>query len=205
MIRVGAANEDTPTGTVDVVVVVVVVTYEKPEASSPYWESVFVTLTATPVTAECADVLHVILVALTTVTPVHAAVPMSTVAPARNPVPVMVTEVSPASSPELGETDDTVGAGTYVYAFAPVPDRESLFVTTTSTCPPARAPVVHVIEVGPTTVTEAQATPPTLTVAPALKPVPETVTAVAPTAGPDEGTTCDTVGAGYTTVTTPAT
>ena len=51
-------------------------------------------------------------VALTTVTPVHAVdEPMVTVAPARNPVPVIVTFCRPATSPEVGVIAVTVGAG----------------------------------------------------------------------------------------------
>jgi hypothetical protein len=50
-------------------------------------------------------------VALTTFTPVAALPPKLTVAPVRNPVPVMVTAVPPAGRPLAGETDVTVGAG----------------------------------------------------------------------------------------------
>ena len=60
--------------------------------------------------AAWADVVAVIEVALTTVTPVAATPPMVTeVAPVR-PVPVMVTEVPPVIVPLLGEIAVTVGA-----------------------------------------------------------------------------------------------
>jgi hypothetical protein len=53
----------------------------------------------------------VIDVLFTTVTPVAAVPPMFTVAPARKPVPVMVTAVPPLVGPVLGVIDVTVGAG----------------------------------------------------------------------------------------------
>ena len=53
----------------------------------------------------------VIDVLLTTVTPVAAVPPRLTVAPARNPVPVIVTGVPPLAGPELGAIELTVGAG----------------------------------------------------------------------------------------------
>ena len=69
-------------------------------------------------------------------------------------------------------------------------------VTSTSTTPAAWAPVVHVNDVGPTTVTDVHATPPTVTVAPAANPVPVIVTDVPPPVGPLAGEIPDTVGAG---------
>jgi hypothetical protein len=53
----------------------------------------------------------VIDVALTTVTLVAAVPPNFTVAPERNPVPVIVVAVPPAAGPEAGAIDVTVGAG----------------------------------------------------------------------------------------------
>jgi hypothetical protein len=50
-------------------------------------------------------------VAPTTFTFVAAVPPMVTVAPVRNPVPVIVTAVPPAVVPEVGEIDVMVGAG----------------------------------------------------------------------------------------------
>ena len=47
----------------------------------------------------------------TTVTPVAAVPPRLTVAPAKNPVPVMETTVAPLIVPEFGEMEVTVGAG----------------------------------------------------------------------------------------------
>ena len=66
------------------------------------------------VPAACAAVVAVIDVLLTTVTPVAAVPPRLTVAPARKPVPVMVTAVPPLAVPELGLIELTVGAGLVV-------------------------------------------------------------------------------------------
>lgn len=54
--------------------------------------------------------MHVIEVADTTVTLVHAAPPTVTVAPVRKLVPVIVIAVPPALVPDVPETPDTVGA-----------------------------------------------------------------------------------------------
>jgi hypothetical protein len=69
---------------------------------------VTVTVTAP---AACAGVVAVIEVLLTTFTLVAADPPRVTVAPARNPVPAIVTEVPPFAEPELGVIEVTVGAG----------------------------------------------------------------------------------------------
>jgi len=50
-------------------------------------------------------------VLLTTFTPVAAVPPKLTVAPDKNPLPMIVTAVPPAVEPEVGETPVTVGAG----------------------------------------------------------------------------------------------
>ena len=71
----------------------------------------------------------------------------------------------------------------------------SELVTTTSTAPAAWAAVVAVSEVLLTTVTLVAAVPPRLTVAPAAKPVPVTVTAVPPLLVPELGEIALTVGA----------
>lgn len=47
-----------------------------------------------------------------TVTDVQETPPMATIAPARKPVPVIVTDVPPVAGPDVGEIDATVGAGT---------------------------------------------------------------------------------------------
>jgi hypothetical protein len=147
----------------------------------------------------------VIDVELTTLTSVHAEVPIRTVAPAAKPVPVIVTFCRPATSPDVGEIAETVGAGIYVNNPTPVLDRVSVFVTTMFAAPLGRAGEVQVIEVDETTTTEVQLAPPTDTVAPARNPVPVIVMFVLATAGPDTGDTETTVGAGCTTVMTPAT
>ena len=57
-----------------------------------------------------AGVVQVMVVAATT-TEVAAVPPMATVAPARNPLPVMVIAVPPATGPRPGVTAVMVGAG----------------------------------------------------------------------------------------------
>ena len=69
----------------------------------PCWPSVLVTTTFTA-PAACAGVVAVMLVALPTFTLVAGEPPRLTVAPAKKPVPVIVTEVPPASGPDPGET-----------------------------------------------------------------------------------------------------
>ena len=56
-------------------------------------------------------VVAVILVALTTITPVAAVPPMVTVAPVTKAVPVIVTPVPPAVGPLPGEIEVTDGGG----------------------------------------------------------------------------------------------
>ena len=73
----------------------------------------------------------------------------------------------------------------------------SVLVTTTLTAPAAWAGAVAVIVVLFTTVTPGADVPPSLTVAPARKPVPLMVTAVPPVEGPVFGVIDVTVGAGF--------
>ena len=81
-----------------------------PLFSGPVCESVLVTTTLTA-PAVCAGVVAVMEVELTTVTLVAAVPPNVTVAPLKNPVPVIVTDVPPLVLPEVGEIAVTVGAG----------------------------------------------------------------------------------------------
>ena len=76
----------------------------------PLWASVLVTTTLTA-PAAWAAVVAVMVVLFATVTLVAAVPPSFTVAPARKPVPVMLTAVPPAVVPELGAIVVTVGAG----------------------------------------------------------------------------------------------
>ena len=78
--------------------------------SVPLWVFVLVTTTLTA-PAAWAAVVAVIEVPLTTVTVLAAVPPNLTVAPARKPVPVMVTAVPPLTDPDPGEIAVTVGAG----------------------------------------------------------------------------------------------
>src|SRR5688500_15193298 len=84
----------------------------------------------------------------------------------------------------------------YVNAFALLPLCPFEFVTATSTVPALCAGVVAVIVVLLVTTTPLAAVPPTVTVAPAAKPVPVIVICVPPVVGPDVGETVETVGAG---------
>lgn len=93
--------------------------------------------------------------------------PTLAVAPVRNPVPVMVRDVLPAVGPEVGETDETVGAALKVKALESVPVIVSGLVTTTLTVVPAVPEgVVQVIDVALATLGDVQVFPPTVTVAP---------------------------------------
>ena len=76
----------------------------------PLWASVFVTTTFTA-PAAWAAVVAVIVPLFTTVTPVADVPPNLTVAPVRNPVPVILTGTARRGLPEVGEIDLTVGAG----------------------------------------------------------------------------------------------
>jgi hypothetical protein len=67
------------------------------------------------VAADSGGVTHVIDVALTTTTFDADTVPSFTVAPAINPVPVIVTFVPPVVGPAEGLIDVTTGIGLYVY------------------------------------------------------------------------------------------
>ena len=77
-----------------------------------------------------------------------------------------------------------------------VPDCRSVLVTTTFKVPGACAGVVAMIDVALTTVTPVASVPPNVTVAPARKPVPVSVTGVPPPWEPLFGETAVTVGAG---------
>ncbi len=69
-----------------------------------------VTTTSTAPTV-CAGVKQVIEVAETTTTEVALAPPNVTVAPDKNPVPVIVVAVPPVVTPDETEREVTVGAG----------------------------------------------------------------------------------------------
>jgi hypothetical protein len=124
--------------------------------------------------------------------------PIFTVAPERNPVPVIVTAVPPEVAPDVGEIAVTFGAGfTKVYPSDSVPLWLSVFVTTALALPEECDGVFAVIEVLLATVTEVADVPPTFTVAPERKPVPVMVTDVPPEVLPDVGEIELTVGAGF--------
>ena len=108
--------------------------------------------------------------------------------------PVMVTLVCPAVGPLVGETEVTVGAATYmnIEFAALVPPG---VVTKTLAVSALPAGVVQVTEVAETTLTDAQAEPPTeMPVAP-VKLVPVMVMDVPPAVEPLVGETAVTVGA----------
>jgi hypothetical protein len=128
---------------------------------------------------------------------VAASRPKSTIDPATNPVPVMVTVVPPPLGPVLGLTDVTVGTGSNVNRSAAlVAEVPPVVVTVTSAVPAVSAGAVAVIEVAELTVTSVAACPvPNETVDPATKLVPVIATDVPPAVGPDDGLTAVTVGA----------
>jgi len=69
----------------------------------------------------CGPVAAVIRVLLTTTTEVAGAPPSVTVAPGRNPVPVIVIGVPPAVEPDCGATPAIVGLTTAGKMQAPAP------------------------------------------------------------------------------------
>ena len=83
-------------------------TYVNPFAKLPLCDPTFVTVTVTA-PALPAGVVAVIVVLFTTVTLVAAPLPNVTVAPAAKFVPVIVTDVPPATGPLFGLTLLTVG------------------------------------------------------------------------------------------------
>ena len=74
----------------------------------PVWVSGLVTTTGT-VPAACAGVVAIMVVLVTAVT-VAAVPPNVTVAPARKPVPAIVTGVPPTGVPLFGVTEVNAGA-----------------------------------------------------------------------------------------------
>ena len=159
----------------------------------PVFKSGFVTTTS-KVPATWAGVVAVMEVELKTVTPFTNVPPIATVTPGKNPVPVIVTNVPPASGPEFGLMLVTTGVGEIkVNPFRLVSDWLALLpepglVTVTSTLPAACAGVVAVI-VFPLfeITTEDAATPPKVSVASFAKLVPFIVTDVPPCVDPEVG------------------
>ena len=139
----------------------------------------------------------VIVVVLSTVTPLAPAPPMTTDAPGRKPVPVIEIGVPPVVVPVFGESEATVGAAfaVEVKPEASDPICPSGFVTVTVAAPDTRWGVVAVSDAALTHVTLVAATPPMATVAPPTKFVPVTVIVVPPAAAPVFGVTALTVGA----------
>ena len=128
-----------------------------------------------------------IVVAFTTTTSVHEAVPTFTATtPPRSvkPVPVTVIGVPADSGPATGATPDTVGTAAYVKPPACVAVPPAV-VTTTSFGPAVPAGVRAVMPVA-VAETPVHSTPPTRTVAPE-RPDPEIVSVVPPVTGPKAG------------------
>ena len=115
-------------------------------------------------------------------------------APAWKLVPATVTDVPPTLGPLFGVTEETVGAATYVKQPEQLPLCASGLVAITFTDPAACAVVVPVIVVA-LIVETVSAEPPKVIVAPVWNPLPVTVTAAPPIAGPLAGATELTVGA----------
>ena len=125
--------------------------------------------------------------------------PMLTVEPGRKPEPVSVTTVRPATGPSTGSIVASTGApaGGAVYVNGSGADVPPAVVTVTVTSPTVFGGVVNVSDV-PAGSTESGTRPvvsPMVTVEPAVKPVPVTVTTVPPPAGPWAGSIVSSTGA----------
>jgi hypothetical protein len=143
---------------------------------------IVVTLTSTAfVSAPFAGETAVIEVDETTLNAVAETAPnLTDVAPVK-PVPVMVTDVSPAWGPLFGAIEVTVGAGgsTYVKTSAGlVADVPADVVTVTSTKPLAPAGDTAVKLVAEVTLNDVAGGEPNFTAVAPLNPVPVTVTDV---------------------------
>jgi hypothetical protein len=153
-----------------------------------------VTVTST-VPAEPAGEVAVMLVSLTTVNEVAAVLPKLTAVAPVNPLPVIVTDVPPASGPAVGEIPVTTGATVYVkWSAELVVELPPGVVTVTSTVPASPAGEVALILVALTTVNEVAAVDPKLTAVAPVNPLPVMVTTVPPASGPALGRTAVTVG-----------
>src|SRR5512138_3552990 len=163
-------------------------TYVNAPASVAERPSGFVTVTLTR-PATCAGAVAEMETAETL--PTAAAVPPTvTVAPVWKFAPEMTSAVPPAVGPLAGDTEAMEGGGgggaTKVKPAVSVADWPSPFTTTTSAAPAAWAGVVIESDVALRAET-IDAEPPMVTLAPASKPVPETIAEVPPSVVPDEG------------------
>jgi hypothetical protein len=137
-------------------------------------------------------------VELTNDTLVAETPPSVMVAPLAKFAPVSVKPLPPVEKDRLGLIDDIDGAGGAMY----VKPSDSVlvwlagsgFVTTTSTNPAERAPVVPVSEVESTNDTPVTETPPIAIDAPLIKSVPVIVTLVPPSVEPVVGDIDETAG-----------
>jgi hypothetical protein len=152
----------------------------------------------TPTVLALRGAVTALIVSEFTTTTLVAAIPMVTVAPARNPVPEMITEVPPAVGPDEGVIDCTNSTeeswkrnplGRVLACW-------SGFLTVTDAVPVACAGVVTEICVAETTFTRVPGAVSKVTVAPATKPLPLMVTTLPPAVGPDAGVTDVTTGGG---------
>ena len=139
--------------------------------------------------APWAGVSAVAWVAETTVTPVASTPPNRTCIPARNRVPVSVTDVPPPVGPVVGLTEASVGASTYVKPLVSVAEPPTV-ATETSTVPAACEGSSAVSSV-PDRLgkTASEGLFPKVTRVSPVKPVPVSVTFTPPDEGPAEGAT----------------
>jgi hypothetical protein len=155
---------------------------------------VVVTRTST-VPAVPEGAVHVMVDPFTTTTFVAGFAPNATVAPVTKFVPVIVTDVPPATGPAVGLTALTDGTGMNVnLSNADVGLVPPELVTVTSTIPLDSAGDLAEIDVGLVYTTDVPATEPKLTVEAAVNPVPVILTVVPPTVGPLVGLIKETVG-----------
>ena len=117
-------------------------------------------------------------VGLTTVNDVAAVPPNVTSDASVSVVPVIVTNVPPATGPSDGETLEMVGVLTKEYARSSVAVPPAGVVITTSTSPAAEDGVTTVTEVELNTVRFVPATPPNVTTVVSVRLVPVIVTVV---------------------------
>jgi hypothetical protein len=130
---------------------------------------------------------------------VAAVDPKSTAVTLVKPVPVIVTEVPPATGPTEGLTPVIAGADAYVNSSAelPVADVPPGVFTVTLTGPKTvDAGALVVISPSETIVNGVAAFDPNLTTLAPSKPVPVIVTGVPPAIGPTAGLMLVTVGSG---------
>ena len=138
----------------------------------------------------------VMVLELLTVKLVAAVLPNFTAVAPVKPEPVMVADVPPAEGPEVGLTEETVGAATYVNRSAALAVLVPPGVVTLMSTVPLPAGEVAVTEVELFSVKLVAAVLPNFTAVAPVKFLPVTVTEVPPASGPEVGLTAEMEGTG---------